>query len=162
MDWQTADEELHELEGHLPVSRCSSVVALQLAGGPMAQVRNRGRRVRRMLGDVYDPFSPWRVLSMQCYPDWKSSVDSHDSTKHYVNGPEAFLVTLRAEYRDAQKRLKEVYNRISNLVRSPVSVTLHLLCKSSCPHSHFPDFARDGEHVRIESFFIPVHYLEMP
>lgn len=59
---------------------------------------------------------------MQCYPDWKSSVDSHDSTKHYVNGPEAFLVTLRAEYNDAQKRLKEVYNRISDLVRSPVSL----------------------------------------
>ena len=123
MNWQTADEELHELEGHVPVTRCSSIVALQLAGEPMKKVSNKGRRVRRVFGDVYDPFSPWRVLSMQCYPDWKSSVHSHDSTKHYVNGPEAFLVTLRAEYRDAQKRLKEVYERISSLVRSPVSVT---------------------------------------
>lgn len=138
MDWQKADEELHELDGHVPLSRCSSVVALQLAGEPMAKVRNKGRRVRRVFGDVYDPFSPWRVLSMQCYPDRKSSVDSHDSTKHYVNGPEAFLVTLRAEYRDAQKRLKEVYNRISNLVRSPVSVTLHFLRKFYAPFPILP------------------------
>ena len=122
MDWQKADEDLSDVEGHIPVGRCSSVVALQLASEPMAKVRNKGRRVKRVLGDVYDPFAPWRVLSIQCYPDWKSSIDSHDSTKHYVNGPEAFLVTMRAEYRDAQKRLKEVYDRISNLVRSPVSV----------------------------------------
>lgn len=122
MDWQKSDETLDELEGHIPVTRCSSVVALQLAGEPVSKVRNKGRRVKRVFGDIYDPFSPWRVLSMQCYPDWKSSVDSHDSTKHYVNGPEAFLVTLRAEYRDAQKRLKEVYNRISDLVRCPVSL----------------------------------------
>ena len=122
MSWQHADEDLHSVEGHIPVSRCSSVIALQLASEPTTKVRNRGRRVKRIFGDVYDPFAPWRVLSMQCYPDWKSSVDSHDSTKHYVNGPEAFLVTLRSEYNDAQKRLKEVYNRISDLVRSPVSM----------------------------------------
>ena len=122
MSWQHADEDLHSVEGHIPVSRCSSVIALQLASDPITKVRNRGRRVKRIFGDVYDPFAPWRVLSMQCYPDWKSSVDAHDSTKHYVNGPEAFLVTLRSEYNDAQKRLKEVYNRISDLVRSPVSL----------------------------------------
>ena len=58
---------------------------------------------------------------MQAYPDWKSSVHSHDSTKHYVNGPEAFLMTLRAEFKDAQKRLKEVYDRISDLVSPPSS-----------------------------------------
>ena len=140
MDWQKADEELHDVEGHIPVSRCSSVVALQLASEPSGRVRNRGRRVKRKLGDVYDPFAPWRVLSMQCYPDWKSSVDSHDSTKHYVNGPEAFLVTLRAEFRDAQKRLKEVYNRISNLVRCPVSADLSPIVL--------------GQHASLESFIL--------
>ena len=36
-----------------------------------------------------------------------------------MNGPEAFLITLRAEFKDAQKRLWEVYNRISQLVRPP-------------------------------------------
>ncbi|KAG7008900.1 hypothetical protein G7Y79_00004g014840 [Physcia stellaris] len=119
MTWQKADEDLDDDGGHIPVSRCSSVVALQLASEPIAKVRNKGRRVKRIFGDIHDPFAPWRILSIQCYPDWKSSVDSHDSTKHYVNGPEAFLVTLRAEYKDAQKRLKEVYNRISDLVRTP-------------------------------------------
>ena len=124
MSWQKADEDLDDVEGRIPVSRCSSVVALQLASDPITKVRNKGRRVKRIFGDIYDPFAPWRVLSMQCYPDWKSSVDSHDSTKHYVNGPEAFLVTVRAELKDAQKRLKEVYIRISDLVRCPVSLAI--------------------------------------
>ncbi len=121
MKWQRADEraDIGAMEGHVPISRCSSVVALWLGGESVSKIRNRNRRISRKLGDVYDPFSPWHVLSVQAYPDWKSSVHSHDSTKHYVNGPEAFLMTLRAEFKDAQKRLMEVYNRISDLVRSP-------------------------------------------
>ena len=116
-----ADEraDVGAMEGHVPISRCCSVVALWLGGEPVSKIRNRDRRISRKTGDVYDPFSPWYVLSMQAYPDWKSSVHSHDSTKHYVNGPEAFLITLRAEFKGAQKRLMEVYNRTSDLVRSP-------------------------------------------
>ena len=121
MKWQKADEQLTETEGHIPVSRCASVIGLQLGSDPISKI---GRRIRRKAkkeeGYVYDPFAPWRVLSIQCYPDWKSSIDSHDSTKHYVNGPEAFLVTLRAEYKDARKRLEEVFERVSDLVRMPV------------------------------------------
>ena len=49
-------------------------------------------------------------------------MDSHDSTKHYVNGPEAFLTTLLAEFKDAQKRFEELYNKISKLVTPPVSI----------------------------------------
>lgn len=121
MKWQRADEraDIGAKEGHVPISRCCSVVALWLGGEPVSKIRNRNRRISRKIGDVYDPFSPWHILSMQAYPDWKSSVHSHDSTKHYVNGPEAFLISLRAEFKDAQKRLMEVYNRISDLVRSP-------------------------------------------
>lgn len=119
MKWQKADEELEETEDHIPVSRCSSVIALSLKAKPIGQIKNRLRRQERRYGDVHDPFSPWHVLSIQAYPDWKSSVHSHDSTRHYVNGPEAFLVTLRAEFKDAQKRLMEVYHRISELVRTP-------------------------------------------
>ena len=48
-------------------------------------------------------------------------MDSHDSTKHYVNGPEAFLTTLLAEFKDAQKRFEDIYDRISKLVTPPVS-----------------------------------------
>ncbi len=121
MKWQRADEnaDVGLMEGHVPISRCSSVVALWLGGELVSKIKNRNRKISRKIGDVYDPFSPWHVLSMQAYPDWKSSIHSHDSTKHYVNGPEAFLITLRAEFKDAQKRLMEVYNRISDLVRSP-------------------------------------------
>ena len=120
MAWQKADAETNSSETHIPLSRCSSVIALSLGGEPVGEVKNKGRRVDRKKGDVFDPFAPWRVLSIQAYPDWKSSIHSHDSTKHYVNGPEAFLVTLKAEFEDAQKRLLEVYNRICDLVRLPV------------------------------------------
>lgn len=121
MKWQRADEraDVGVMEGHVPISRCCSVVALWLGGEPVSKIRNRNRRISRKIGDVYDPFGPWHLLSLQAYPDWKGSVHSHDSTKHYVNGPEAFLITLRAEFKDAQKRLMEVYHRISDLVRSP-------------------------------------------
>lgn len=110
----------------MPISRCSSVVALSLAGEPISKIRYRGRRPDKKIGDVYDPFAPWRVLSIQAHPDWRSSIDSHDSAKHYVNGPEAFLVTLRSEFKDAQKRLRDVYDGISKLVRTPVSLHLPL------------------------------------
>ena len=119
MRWQIADEKLGGGDQHIPISRCASVIALSLDGEPMNQIRNKSRRADRRYGDVHDPFSPWHVLSLQAYPDWKSSIDSHNSTKHYVNGPEAFLVTLRAEFKDAQKRLLEVYTHISELVTTP-------------------------------------------
>lgn len=120
MTWQKADADSDESKTHVPLSRCSSVIALSLGGGPASQVKNKGRRVDQKNGDVFDPFAPWRVLSIQAYPDWKSSIDSHDSTKHYVNGPEAFLVTLKAEFKDVWKRMLEVHNRISELVKTPV------------------------------------------
>ncbi|KAI9725128.1 MAG: hypothetical protein M1828_003470 [Chrysothrix sp. TS-e1954] len=118
--WQLSDKDTESNAAHIPISRCSSSFALSLSGEPLGKVRNRDRRVNRKLGNVYDPFAPWRVLSIQAYPDWRSSVDSHDATKHYVNGPEAFLVTLRAEFRDARKRLHEVNKRISEMVEPPV------------------------------------------
>jgi hypothetical protein len=47
-------------------------------------------------------------------------MDSHDSTKHYINGPEAFLHTLLSEFNDAEKRFDDIYNKISKLVIPPV------------------------------------------
>ena len=121
MAWQRADEEQDKSETHIPITRCSSVVALSLDGKPLKKVKHRGRRsdIHRKEGEISDPFSSWHVLSLAAYPDWRSTIHSHDSTKHYVNGPEAFLVTLRAEFKDARKRLMEVYHRISALVKTP-------------------------------------------
>jgi hypothetical protein len=47
-------------------------------------------------------------------------MDIHDSTKHYINGPEAFLHTLLAEFKDAEKRFDDIYAKISKLVTPPV------------------------------------------
>jgi hypothetical protein len=46
-------------------------------------------------------------------------LDIHDSTKHYVNGPEAFLHTVLAEFQDAEKRFAQIYRRISKIVTPP-------------------------------------------
>lgn len=117
--WQQSDEEGGPLDSHVPLSRCSSVIALSFSGPPARQVKNKARRAEQKTGYIFDPFAPWRVLSIQSYPDWKHSIDAHTSARHYVNGPEAFLTTLRAEFKDAQKRFLEIYNRISELVRMP-------------------------------------------
>lgn len=66
---------------------------------------------------IYDPFAPWKVLNLQCYPDWKASLNVHDSTQHYVNGPDAFLHTLLGEFRDAGRRFDDITKRISRRVK---------------------------------------------
>ena len=69
---------------------------------------------------MYDPFSPWQVLNIQCYPDYKSRMDVHDSSKHYINGVEAFMTTLLGEYRDAKRRFEDITEKISRRVRPPL------------------------------------------
>lgn len=119
MPWQLRDIIPKKHSEHIPISRCSSVVALSLSGGYVKKLKNAARRAKTQYGYVYDPWAPWHVLNIQCYPDHKHSMDSHDSTKHYVNGPEAFLTTLLAEFKDAQKRFEELYTKISKLVTPP-------------------------------------------
>lgn len=119
--WQYSDDDLSLSKDHIPISMCSSVVALSLSGKPTNTLRRRSRKAKTVVGQIYDPFAPWRVLSIQCFPDWKSTVDVHEQNRHYVNGTEAFLVTVLAEYRDAQKRLREINDRIVALVTPPVS-----------------------------------------
>lgn len=64
-------------------------------------------------------------------------MDSHDSTKHYVNGPEAFLTTLLAEFKDAQKRFEEINNRISRLVTPSVCRIVSSSLKKEISHPFF-------------------------
>lgn len=120
MKWQLADRQLKRSDHHIPITRCSSVVALALNGAPVKKLCNPARRPTTPHGYAYDPWASWQVLNLQCYPDWKSSTDVHDSTKHYVNGPEAFMYTLLGEYRDAQRRFEDICKRIIKLTTPPL------------------------------------------
>lgn len=121
--WQNHDDDLEETKDNIPISTCSSVVALSLSGFNYQTLRRHSRKSKNpIVGRLYDPFSPWHVLSLQCYPDWKSSVDVHETHHHYVNGSEAFLITLLSEYRDATKRFKELNRKIVNLATPPKKV----------------------------------------
>lgn len=108
MEWQMASEEIDKNPKHIRITRCNSVVALAFAGKPIRKVRNPARRNigQNAYGNIYDPWSSWHLLNLQCFPDLKSSTDVHDTSKHYVNGPEAFMVTLLGEFRDAQRRFE--------------------------------------------------------
>jgi hypothetical protein len=120
MQWQIAAGQEDRKPGHISITRCSSVIALVLNGPKIKDVKNPYRRKARDKGPVFDPFSSWQVLNIQCYPDFNASLDVHDSTKHYVNGPEAFMMTVLGEFRDAYRRFSEITKRISKRVRPPL------------------------------------------
>lgn len=120
MRFQKSDRDLRSTLSHIPIASCSSVVALSFTGEPIRTLKSRSRRKKQFVGRVFDPFASYRVCAVQCFPDWKSSVDYHEANKHYVNGPEAFLVTLLHEFRDAQKRFLEINKRIVALATPPV------------------------------------------
>lgn len=119
LHWQNHDEVLESKDGNIPLTTCSSVVALSLAGRPSYTLRRNSRKSKSIIGHVYDPFAPWHVLSIQCFPDWNSSVDAHEHNHHYCNGPDAFLATVLSEYRDAVKRFKEVHRNIQDIATPP-------------------------------------------
>ncbi|KAK5154304.1 hypothetical protein LTS14_006989 [Recurvomyces mirabilis] len=120
MRWQTSDLQNKRSAHHIPITRCSSVVALVLNGPAVRKVRNPSRRAVNSHGFAYDPWSSWQVLNLQCYPDWNASTEVHDSTRHYVNGVEAFMVTVLGEFRDAQKRFELIYRAITKLITPPL------------------------------------------
>lgn len=123
LPWQLSDSQKERRPDHIAITRCSSVVALWLGGPPIKRLRNRSRRAKHTAnpqGFVHDPFGPWQVLNVQCYPDWNSSEDVHDSTRHYVNGVEAFVVSLLGEFIDAEVRFEAIYHKITKLVTPPL------------------------------------------
>jgi hypothetical protein len=119
MKWQRSDIDGGEKDkDHIPISRCSASVALSFEGKSSGAVKSKDRRLAHKKGDVFDPFSPWRVLAIMCYPDWVSDTDFLDS-KRIVNGPEAFLTVLRQELSDAHKRLLKVHRCVEDLIQPP-------------------------------------------
>lgn len=128
MPWQRTDKpekQKKKFEKHIQISRCSSVLALSLIGGHSKRLKSAARRSKTQEGFVYDLWAAWHVFSIQCYPDHKHTMDSHDSTKHYVNGPEAFMHTLLAELQDAEKRFKDINLRITKLITPEVCTLYH-------------------------------------
>jgi len=125
MPWQMSHDDAPSrariLIGLGRLSRCSSIVALSLSGNPIRPVTNLSLSAQGQYGFVHDPWAAWQVLNIQCYPDHKHSMVSHNSTKHYVNGPEAFMFTLLGEYKDAKKRFEALYKAISKFTIPPVS-----------------------------------------
>lgn len=61
MEWQRADKDGRSDENHIPMSRCSAVVALALYDDKPRRLRNRHRRARTKYGWVQDIWSPWQV-----------------------------------------------------------------------------------------------------
>ncbi|KAK5736426.1 hypothetical protein LTR17_007422 [Elasticomyces elasticus] len=120
MKWQLADRQEERSSSHIPITRCSSLVALSLDGPAVRKVKNPSRHADNSHGYSYDPWSAWHLVNLQCYPDHHATLDVHDSTKHFVNGPEAFLTTVLGELRDAQKRFEEIYKSITSLIMPPL------------------------------------------
>lgn len=127
MQFQKSDRDLRSTLTHIPIASCSSVVALSLSGEPTRTLRSRSRRKKQTVGRVFDPFASYRCVGIQCFPDWKSSVDYHEMNRHYTCGPEAFLVTLLHEFRDAKKRFLEINKRIVAMATPPVFLHLSLI-----------------------------------
>jgi hypothetical protein len=117
--YQSHDDDLTLTDDHIPLTTCSSVIGLSLSGKPAYTVRRNNRKNKTGVGKVQDPFAPWTVLSIQCFPDWNHTVDTHETAHHYVNGPDAFMITLLSEYKDAAKRFKIVFKKIQGLATPP-------------------------------------------
>lgn len=125
MQWQRADRVTSSSDSHMPLSRCGAVVALALFDENPRRVRNRARHSKTNYGWVHDMWSPYQVLQLECFPDWKSTPINgkpytFESGHRYLNGPEAFLHALLTEYRDARKRYDEIYKQITELVTPPL------------------------------------------
>jgi hypothetical protein len=118
--WQTFDTEQSDAEERIPISSCSSVVALSLLGDPIRYVEKVvSGRVRKY--PVYDPFAPWQLLVLNFFPDLHTTPDVFTMRSGIANGPEAFLRAVLAQYCDAQKRFAAITSQIINLTTLGVS-----------------------------------------
>jgi hypothetical protein len=126
--WQTFDSKQAQTTGKIPISSCSSLVALSLAGEPVGYVEKViSGRVRKY--PVYDPFAPWQVLVLNFFPDLQTTSGVFTMHPRIVNGPEAFLRAVLRQHRDSQERFAEITSMITDLATLGVScLKLNELC----------------------------------
>lgn len=136
--WQLCAPSADRLPDSIDLTRCSSVIALRLHGREITRAKNPARadRLQKHDGPVFDPFSPWQILQLQCFPDWQSSLDVHHAEKRYTNGPVAFLETLLGECVDASRRFERIYTSISQRARPPIEI---LFDRDTLLYSRFDD-----------------------
>jgi hypothetical protein len=137
MPWQRADtKEMHTdvPPDHIPLSACCSVFALSLSGVPVSSMNSgllsrRTRSTASGMCHIFDPFSPWLLLSMHFCPDWHTTVDQVGShiDERYVNGPEAFLSNLLLGFQDCAIRVDGFSKLLEKLVIPPVLSQPHIL-----------------------------------
>lgn len=120
MQWQYADKDRSKTADHVPLTRCGAVVALALYDDKPRRVRNKSRRAKTKYGWIQNIWSPWQVLVIECFPDWRATPDTFESGHRYLNGPEAFLHALLTEYKDARKRYDEIYKKVTELITPPL------------------------------------------
>jgi hypothetical protein len=128
--WQQFDTRPPDKKSvdHIDIAECSSVLALSLEGPPMKEIHIKYRKKKPVqVGHVSDPFAPWHLLNIQCFPDDRHSMRSEDVKKPFYNGPHAFLESLAAEYRDAVKRYTKLNDLITKLITPPVRLRFPLL-----------------------------------
>lgn len=61
MPWQLTDTIPKKKDEHIPIARCSSVVALSLSGDCVKGLNNTQRRAKTKRGYIYDPWAPVRI-----------------------------------------------------------------------------------------------------
>lgn len=106
---------------HIDICECSSILALSLGGHPVRTFERKRRKTKAEQGKIYDPFAPWQLLNIQCFPDDIHVMRNEESQHTFCSGPLAFLDSLVMEYRDAVKRNIDLNDVITKLITPPVT-----------------------------------------
>lgn len=121
LPWQESDQSSTASEYGFSLSTCSAVICLSLSGSSKQSTRRKSHRDQATTVHIFEPFGSWKLLKIQCFPDQISSLEDYESDSKFMNGPEAFVIALLSEYRDAVSRYKDLHQKISGLVLPPVS-----------------------------------------
>lgn len=122
MGWQLTDKESRSDESPMRLSRCSAVVALANRAGSRSDIVERAQgTVGCLISGRYGMYVSlcllYLDLSNKCFPDWRATLDTFESSHQYLNGPEAFLHRLLSEFVDAKKRYSEICTVMAQMVQ---------------------------------------------